>query len=95
MNALQASNYRGTVMIGLRAMGNHAEVRIADFGAGIAPEIKERIFEPFFTTRTSGEGSGMGLAIVKRIVEQHQGTIAFTSEPGVGSTFTVTLAYPP
>ena len=95
MNALQASNYRGTVMIGLRAMGNHAEVRIADFGAGIAPEIKERIFEPFFTTRTSGEGSGMGLAIVKRIVEQHQGTIEFTSEPGVGSTFTVTLAYPP
>ncbi len=93
LNALQASHYRGTLMIGLRAMGNHAEVRIADFGCGIAPDIKERVFEPFFTTRTSGEGGGMGLAIVKKILEQHRGRIEMQTELGVGSTFTVFLPY--
>jgi signal transduction histidine kinase len=93
MNGLQASSYRGMLMIGLRALDNHAEIRIADFGCGIAPEIKDRIFEPFFTTRTSGEGGGMGLAIVKKIVEQHRGRIEVKTEVGVGTTFTVFLPY--
>ncbi len=66
---------------------------MADTGTGIADDIKDRIFEPFFTTRLSGEGSGMGLAIVKRIVEQHQGSIDVQTEVGVGTTMTVTLSY--
>lgn len=86
-------NHHGVLMIGLRSADNHAEIRIADFGCGIAPEIKDRIFEPFFTTLASGEGSGMGLAIVKKIVEQHQGRIDVQSEVGVGTTITVILPY--
>ncbi len=54
-----------------------------------------RIFEPFFTTRAIGEGSGLGLEIVKKIVERHQGTIEFDSTVGVGSTFCVYLPYLP
>ena len=95
MNALQASNYSGKLTVELQTMNHndkpHAQIRITDNGTGIADDIKGRIFEPFFTTRTSGEGSGMGLAIVKRIVEQHQGIIYLQTETGVGSSFTVAV----
>jgi signal transduction histidine kinase len=93
MNALQAMNYEGKLKVGLSAKDNQAIISVTDTGTGIADDIKDRIFEPFFTTRTSGEGSGMGLAIVKRIVEQHQGTIGVQTEVGVGTTLTVTLPY--
>ncbi len=93
MNALQAMNYIGQLRIGLHADNNQAIITVADTGSGIADGIKDRIFEPFFTTRTSGEGSGMGLAIVKRIVEQHQGTIAVQTTAEAGTIFTVTLPY--
>ena len=93
MNALQAMNYEGKLTVGLSAEKNQAIISVTDTGSGIADDIKDRIFEPFFTTRTSGEGSGMGLAIVKRIVEQHQGKIEVKTEVGVGTTFAVTLPY--
>jgi signal transduction histidine kinase len=93
MNALQAMNYEGKLSVGLSAENNQAIISVTDTGTGIADDIKHRIFEPFFTTRTSGEGSGMGLAIVKRIVEQHQGTIDVQTEVGVGSTLTISLPY--
>lgn len=93
LNAAQAMEYRGTIMVGLRAINNQAEIRIADFGCGIAPEIQERIFEPFFTTRTSGEGGGMGLALVKKIIDQHHGTIQVQSNVGTGTTITLSLPY--
>lgn len=92
-NALYASNHQGVIMIGLRAANDQVEVRIADFGCGIAPDIKERIFEPFFTTRQSGEGGGMGLSIAKKIVEQHKGRIEVQTDLGAGTTITVTLPY--
>ena len=93
MNALQAMNYEGKLTVGLKAENDQAVISVTDTGSGIADEIKARIFEPFFTTRTSGEGSGMGLAIVKRIVEQHQGNIDIKTEVGVGTTMSVTLPY--
>ena len=93
MNALQAMNYEGKLSVGLSAENNQAIISVTDTGTGIADDIKDRIFEPFFTTRTSGEGSGMGLAIVKRIVEQHQGKIEVQTEIGVGTTVTVMLPY--
>jgi signal transduction histidine kinase len=93
LNAAQAMEHRGTIMVGLRAHNNQAEIRIADFGCGIAPEIQDRIFEPFFTTRTSGEGGGMGLALVRKVVDQHQGTIQVQSNMGAGTTITMTLPY--
>ena len=95
LNALQAMNHRGTLMIGLRCINNHAEIKVADFGCGIPEDNLGRIFDAFFTTRTSGEGSGMGLAIVKKIVEKHRGTIDVKTVLGQGSTFTVLLPYPP
>ena len=95
LNALQAMKHRGVLMIGLRCINNHAEIKIADFGCGIPDENLGRIFEAFFTTRTSGEGSGMGLAIVKKIVEKHHGSIGVKTVPGNGTTITVLLPYPP
>lgn len=93
VNAAQAMEHRGTLMIGMRTVNNHAEIRITDFGFGIADEIKDRIFEPFFTTRTSGEGGGMGLALVKKVVDQHKGHIEVQTEVGMGTTITITLPY--
>ena len=94
LNALQAMNHRGTLMIGLRCINNHAEIKVADFGCGIPEDNLSRIFDAFYTTRTSGEGSGMGLAIVKKIVEKHRGTIDVKTGVGQGTTFTVLLPYP-
>ena len=91
MNALQSMNYEGKLTVGLSAKDNQAIISVTDTGSGIAVDIKDRIFDPFFTTRTSGEGSGMGLAIVKRIVEQHQGSIELQTQVGVGTTVSVTL----
>jgi signal transduction histidine kinase len=57
-------------------------ISIADNGPGIPPEIQSHIFDPFYTTKAPGVGTGLGLGIVQRIVEQYGGTITFTSEPG-------------
>ena len=94
LNGLHAMNHRGTLMIGLRCINNQAEIKVADFGCGIPEENLPRIFDAFFTTRTSGEGSGMGLAIVKKVVEKHHGSIQVTTEVGHGTTITVLLPYP-
>ena len=93
MNALQAMKHQGQLGITLQANAQSVVIAISDTGEGIANELKDRIFEPFFTTRTSGEGSGMGLAIVKRIVEQHRGHIDVQTQVGVGTTFTIALPY--
>ena len=93
LNGLQAMKHQGTLMIGLRVVDDKAEIKITDFGCGIPEEHKEKIFDAFFSTRTSGEGSGMGLAIVKNIVEMHKGTIEVHSELNVGTTVRVLLPY--
>jgi len=64
---------------------------VRDTGAGIQPEIVGKIFDPFFTTRPVGEGTGLGLTISHRIVEEHGGTIDVESAPGAGAAFTITL----
>jgi signal transduction histidine kinase len=89
-NALQAMNNKGTLTLDARCQDNHILITITDNGAGIPPEVMPRIFEPFFTTKPSGEGSGLGLDIVKKILEKHQGTITVESVTGQ-TQFTVSL----
>lgn len=89
-NAIHAMKDRpGEVTVSVRAADGAAQVAVRDTGAGIAPEHRERLFEPFFTTRA--EGTGLGLSVSYGIVQSHGGRIAVESEPGKGSTFTVTL----
>lgn len=72
---------------GLRSHGAHVELRVTDHGVGMPREVLERLWEPFFTTKETG--TGLGLAVVYGIVEQHHGVITVESEVGVGSTFSV------
>ncbi len=90
-NALQAMNYGGTLIIRLRRINDEAVVSIGDTGCGIPEAIREKIFEPFFTTKAIGEGSGLGLDIVRKIIEKHQGRITVQSTEGVGTTFFIYL----
>jgi PAS domain S-box-containing protein len=71
--------------------GRYLEIRISDTGHGIAPALKQRIFDPYFTTKAQGKGTGMGLAVVRSIVQSHGGAIDVESEPGKGSCFKVLL----
>ena len=90
-NALQAMDYKGTLTLGLRRDGDHALVSVTDSGCGMTPEVQARIFDAFFTTKPAGEGTGLGLDIVRKIIDKHGGHIGVDSEPGRGSTFTVSL----
>lgn len=89
-NALQAMDYQGTLTIDVTAIEQQAKISITDTGAGIPEEIQSKIFEPFFTTKPPGEGSGLGLDIVKKIIEKHRGQIEVKSIPGQ-TTFTIYL----
>ncbi len=75
--------------------GMYATIAVRDTGIGLSAEDRERVFEEFYRVRSEQThgitGTGLGLSLVKRLVEQHQGSIAVESEPGKGSTFTVRL----
>jgi signal transduction histidine kinase len=81
-NAIDAMNGKGQLVI--RTVNEHGRVmvEVRDSGPGIPPEIRDRIFDPFFTTKPVGEGTGLGLETVYRIVQKHHGTIRVDSEPG-------------
>ncbi|MDD4873218.1 MAG: ATP-binding protein, partial [Kiritimatiellae bacterium] len=72
----------------------YAILTIKDTGCGIAEDIQSRIFEPFFTTKKTKHNVGLGLAMVYKIVEQHDGQITVHSAPGQGATFRIFLPMP-
>ncbi|MCP4314439.1 MAG: GHKL domain-containing protein, partial [Bacteroidetes bacterium] len=90
-NAAYAIDYRGTIEISANQTNKHVSVKIKESGKGIPKDIADRIFDPFFTTKPRGEGTGIGLDIVKKIIDKHNGTIEFESSPGKGTEFTITI----
>ncbi len=81
-NSIDAMNGKGKLRVRTGRDGNFAVVEVIDSGPGIPPEIQARIFEPFFTTKSVGEGTGLGLDAVYRIVKNHHGVIRLQSRPG-------------
>ncbi|MGL5059759.1 MAG: hybrid sensor histidine kinase/response regulator [Microcoleus sp.] len=89
-NALQAMDNKGTLIVEGVAEAEHIKISITDSGKGIPGENLDKIFQPFFTTKPTGEGTGLGLHIVKEIVDKHQGKILVDSMPGK-TTFSIYL----
>jgi signal transduction histidine kinase len=90
-NALQAMEQGGTLTLEATTDEQNITIYVSDTGEGIEPNIIENIFEPFFTTKKQGEGSGLGLDIVKKIIDKHNGQISVQSELGVGTTFKIII----
>ncbi|MBV8761473.1 MAG: PAS domain S-box protein [Deltaproteobacteria bacterium] len=88
-NAVDAIGVDGTVTVEVRASddGKRAVVEVRDTGSGIAPDTLDKIFEPFFTTKPADRGTGLGLPVVREIVESYGGKIEVVSELGAGTTF--------
>ena len=78
-NALQAVGDRGEITVRLQGRPGRVELEVEDSGPGLDPEVRSRIFQPFFSTKTSG--SGLGLALVKKIAEDHGGGVTLDSPP--------------
>jgi signal transduction histidine kinase len=89
LNALQAIDQNGKITVSLESVGDTAVVQVTDNGRGIAPDNLPNIFRPFYTTK--GDGTGLGLSLARRIVEDHQGRIDVSSTLGKGTTFAVIL----
>jgi signal transduction histidine kinase len=92
INAIQASPERnGTVEVSCIPKDFYVDVRVADTGHGISPEQISKIFDPYFTTKQGKSGTGLGLYITKKVVEDHSGSIKVDSTPGTGTTITIRL----
>ena len=91
VNAGQAIEDKGTIEIRTEVVGEEVRIAIEDDGIGIAPENLAKVFDTGFTTKGVGKGTGLGLAICVKIVRAHHGRIEVVSQPGSGTTFTVTL----
>jgi signal transduction histidine kinase len=99
-NAIQAINTKKekssneTIVISTKDVENsRIQISIKDSGIGMTEDVKHRIYEPFFTTKDVGEGTGLGMAIVFKIIQKHEGHIDIISEPCKGSEFIITLPH--
>lgn len=90
-NAVQAMDGKGRLELATRDLGDAVQVTITDSGCGISPEHLSKITDPFFTTKPVGEGTGLGMSIVRQIIDEHDGRLDVESEVGVGTVMTVTL----
>jgi len=91
LNAIQAMPGGGSLSVSTKRTHTRVVIAIQDTGSGIDPIIMNKIFDPFFTTKEVGEGTGLGLAVTYSLVEQMNGTIEVESEPGKGTSFTISL----
>ena len=94
INAIQAAaenKEKGKVEVGCSCKDACVDVRVADTGHGINPEQVARIFDPYFTTKQGKSGTGLGLFITKKVIDDHKGSIKVDSTPGVGTTITIRL----
>jgi PAS domain S-box-containing protein len=93
LNAIYFTPAGGSISIttGPDAAPGAVRLSVRDTGAGISADLIDKVFDPFFTTKPVGEGTGLGLTICHRIVEEHGGTIDVESVPGRGTTFIITL----
>jgi signal transduction histidine kinase len=92
INAIQAaSDKHGKVVVNCREKDLYADIQVRDTGYGIAEEEIEKIFEPYFTTKNAKNGTGLGLYITKKVMDDHHGSIDVESTLGVGTTFTLRL----
>ena len=89
-NAIQASSAGDEVVVRIAGAESEHLLEVCDRGAGIPPEARDRLFDAFFTTRT--HGMGIGLAVVKRIVDDHGFAVEVESSPGQGTTIRVRVA---
>ena len=91
-NSLDASDDGDTVQVHLSADAGKFELVVADNGCGMTEETQLHLFEPFYTRRRDGKGTGLGMSISYRIVQDHGGTlVAYSAGPGTGSTMTLTI----
>lgn len=88
-NAVDAMQLQGELTVHAKREADLTVITISDTGRGVPREFQDKIFEPFFTTKD--KGTGLGLAIVYNIIKKHNGDILLESEPGKGTTFTITL----
>jgi two-component system, NtrC family, sensor kinase len=89
LNAIDATGKGGTIAVSVCRQGEQILLKVKDDGHGIDPSHRERLFRPYFTTKK--HGTGLGLFVIRRILEAHQGSIDVESNPGSGTCFTVTL----
>lgn len=89
LNSIQAIEGQGKITVEVESRADNAAITVVDTGRGIPPEHLPNIFRPFYTTK--GNGTGLGLSLARRIVEEHHGQIDVTSAPGQGTSFVVLL----
>lgn len=91
MKEVESPRLLATTRCTLTDLGHTIEITVEDNGPGIAPEIENRIFEPFFSTKGVGHGTGLGLAVSQRIIEDHFGRLRLNGRPGQGARFVIEL----
>jgi signal transduction histidine kinase len=95
VNSLHAMEQGGTLRLAATRANDHVRLEVSDTGQGIPPDVLPRIFDPFFTTKEFGKGTGLGLTVVKGIVEEHGGTISVNSRADAGTTVSLLLPLDP
>jgi signal transduction histidine kinase len=90
-NALAATPPGGTIAVRIDRVAESVRLCVRDTGAGIDPDTQARLFEPFFTTRASEGGTGLGLAVVRAIADEHRAKVDVYSQPGCGAEFVISF----